>query len=101
MLFLEINKLLFKGVSDVIDSGQHNKIQYNNLSILPNAEMANPKYMEDNQIKVVECPISIINGSLEKIFTSLLAKQQLVISTKSLDFDVKFIFFISAGIVIF
>ena len=54
-----------KGVSDVIDSGQHNKIQYNNLSILPNAEMANPKYI-DNQIKVVECPIVNIHGSLDE-----------------------------------
>ena len=77
-----------KGVSDVIDSGQHNKIQYNNLSILPNAEMANPKYMEDNQIKVAECPIVNIHGSLDEApLDGIHEKQQLVISTKSLDFD--------------
>ena len=77
-----------KGVSDVIDSGQHNKIQYNNLSILPNAEMANPKYMKDNQIKIVECPIVNIHGSLDEApLDGIHEKQQLVISTKSLDFD--------------
>ena len=77
-----------KGVSDVINSGQHNKIQYNNLSILPNAEMANPKYIEDNQIKVVECPIVNIHGSLDEApLDGIHEKQQLVISTKSLDFE--------------
>ena len=35
-----------KGVSDVIESGQHNRIQFNNLSILPNAEMATKENMK-------------------------------------------------------
>ncbi len=34
------------GVSMVIEAGQHNRIQYNNLSILPNAEMAKPEYIK-------------------------------------------------------
>ena len=33
-----------RGVDTLISSGQHNRIQFNNLSILPNAEMADPAY---------------------------------------------------------
>ena len=34
------------GVSSVIDGGQHNRIQFINLAILENTEMANPEYLE-------------------------------------------------------
>ena len=34
------------GVSRLIEQGQHNRIQFNNLSILPNAEMADAGYSE-------------------------------------------------------
>jgi len=37
------------GVSSVIESGQHNRIQFNNLSILPNAEMAEPDYISSGE----------------------------------------------------
>ena len=33
-----------KGVDQLIENGQHNRIQFNNLSILPNAEMGDPAY---------------------------------------------------------
>ena len=39
-----------KGVSDVIQAGQHNRIQFNNLSILPNAEMAKSEYVKKHKI---------------------------------------------------
>ena len=45
------------GVSDVISSGQHNRIQYNNLSILPNAEMARDDYIKSNKIITKSVPI--------------------------------------------
>ena len=76
-----------KGVSDVIDSGQHNRIQYNNLSILPNAEMADPDYLKNNKIRIVEGPIVNIHGSLdESPQDGIHEKQQLVISTNTLNF---------------
>ena len=42
------------GVSMVIASGQHNRIQFNNLSILPNAEMNSAEYKEKYKIKTIE-----------------------------------------------
>ena len=76
-----------KGVSDVIDSGQHNRIQYNNLSILPNAEMADPDYLKNNKIRIVEGPIVNIHGSLdESPQDGIHERQQLVISTNTLSF---------------
>ena len=76
------------GVSQVIQSGQHNRIQYNNLSILPNAEMSYPDSMKNNEIVTVEGPIVNIHGSLDEApEDGIVEKQQLVISTKSLSFD--------------
>ena len=74
-----------EGVSMVIESGQHNRIQYNNLSILPNAEMASDIYMKRNEIKTVETPIVNPHGSQEEIPSDgIYEKQELVISTKDL-----------------
>ena len=35
-----------KGISDVIESGQHNHIQFHDCSVLPNAELAQPATVE-------------------------------------------------------
>ena len=77
-----------KGVSDVIQAGQHNRIQFNNLSILPNAEMAREDYMSRNQIKVVETAIVNPHGSLDETpADGIYEKQKLVISTKDLSLE--------------
>lgn len=77
-----------KGVSDVIQAGQHNRIQFNNLSILPNAEMAREDYMIRNQIKVVETAIVNPHGSLDETpADGIYEKQKLVISTKDLSLE--------------
>jgi radical SAM superfamily enzyme YgiQ (UPF0313 family) len=34
------------GISDVIENGQHNHIQFHDCSVLPNAEMGAPEYLE-------------------------------------------------------
>ena len=34
------------GISQLIENGQHNRIQFNNLSILPNSEMGDPMYQK-------------------------------------------------------
>ncbi len=74
-----------KGVSDVIASGQHNRIQFNNLSILPNAEMANSDYIKKFDIKTIFTPIVNPHGSLdEDPKDGIREKQELVISTKYL-----------------
>ena len=77
-----------KGVSDVIQAGQHNRIQFNNLSILPNAEMAREDYMSRNHIKVVETAIVNPHGSLDETpADGIYEKQKLVISTKDLSLE--------------
>ena len=35
------------GVSNLIQNGQHNRIQFNNLSILPNSEIGESKYQKN------------------------------------------------------
>ena len=77
-----------KGVSDVIESGQHNRIQFNNLSILPNAEMATKENIERDKIITVETPIVNVHGSLDETpEDGINEKQKLVISTKSMNLE--------------
>jgi len=74
------------GVSEVIQSGQYNRIQFNNLSILPNAEMALAHNIKKDEIKTVEAPIVNIHGSLDETpDDGITEKQQLVISTRTMN----------------
>ena len=76
------------GVSSVIQSGQHNRIQFNNLSILPNAEMAEPENMKNDEIKTVSGPIVNVHGSLDEApEDEIYESQQLVISTRTLSYE--------------
>ncbi|MCW8863143.1 MAG: hypothetical protein OQK07_12040, partial [Rhodospirillales bacterium] len=50
------------GAAALMDSGQHNRIQFNNLSILPNAEMADPEYRKKFGIVTVETEILNMHG---------------------------------------
>ena len=76
------------GVSKVINAGQHNRIQYNNLSILPNAEMGSNKYLSKHRIITVETSIVNPHGSLDEIpGDGIYEKQELVISTKNLSIE--------------
>ena len=77
-----------KGVSDVIESGQHNRIQFNNLSILPNAEMATKENIEKDKIVTVQTPIVNVHGSLDETpADGIQEKQELVISTVSMSLN--------------
>tara|TARA_B100000787_G_scaffold169237_1_gene159870 strand:- start:176 stop:2185 length:2010 start_codon:yes stop_codon:yes gene_type:complete len=76
------------GVSQVIAAGQHNRIQYNNLSILPNAEMASPSYMEEHAIITSENPIVNAHGTLDEMpEDGIYEVQNMVVGTKSLPQD--------------
>ena len=52
------NETFKAGVSKIIDDGQHNRIMFYNLSILPNAEMGDPAYQR--QFGMVTVPQQII-----------------------------------------
>jgi len=71
-------------IGEIIANGQHNRIQFNNLSILPNAEMGNPEYQAKFGMEVVETDIINVHGYLHEIENDVKEKQQLVIATKSM-----------------
>ncbi len=71
------------GVDALIESGQHNRIQFNNLSILPNAEMGNPEYQEKHGIQTVRSEIINIHGTKEELEDDVAEWQDLVISTNT------------------
>lgn len=73
------------GIDQLIQSGQHNRIQFNNLSILPNAEMGDPEYLSKFQMETVTSEIINIHGSRETLDDDVLETQEVVISTFSMD----------------
>ncbi len=73
-----------RGMCNLIESGQHSRIQFNNLSILPNAEMAKESYRKEFGIKTVISDIVNMHGTLLYEDESTREKQELVISTNSL-----------------
>ena len=72
------------GVSRVIDNGQHNRIQFNNLSILPNAEMGDPEYQKKYRMEIIESAIINIHGSLAESQEEISEMQELVVATASM-----------------
>lgn len=72
------------GVDHIIKNGQHNRIQFNNLSILPNAEMGNLEYQKEHGLVTVETNIINIHGHLDQADNEIIETQDLVIATKSM-----------------
>lgn len=68
------------GVSEIIADGQHHRIQFNNLSDVPDAEMSNPAYQNLHGMVTVESNIVNIHGALES--DEIPEKQRLVIATR-------------------
>jgi radical SAM superfamily enzyme YgiQ (UPF0313 family) len=73
-----------EGISSVIENGQHNRIQFNNLSILPNAEMGDPEYQKKYGMEIIETEIINIHGSLSETREEILEMQQLVVATAAM-----------------
>lgn len=71
------------GVSSIIENGQHNRIQFNNLSILTNSEMDEPKYQKKYGLDIVETRLINMHGSLSGT-DEVPETQQLVVGTKSM-----------------
>ncbi len=72
------------GVQLLIETGQHNRIQFNNLSILPNAEMGAPEYQKKYGMETVESKIINIHGERVELDDDVPEIQQLVIATASM-----------------
>jgi len=72
------------GTSYLIENGQHNRIQFNNLSILPNAEMGNPEYQEKHGMVTVKSKIFNIHGSMGEVEEEVIEEQELLIATNKM-----------------
>ncbi|MEI7607524.1 MAG: radical SAM protein [Rhodospirillaceae bacterium] len=72
------------GIDQLLESGQHSRIQFNNCTILPNAQMGDPEYLERMNIKFVENHIVNIHGSKEILDDDVPEFQETIISTYSL-----------------
>jgi radical SAM superfamily enzyme YgiQ (UPF0313 family) len=73
-----------EGVCRLIETGQHNRIQFNNLSILPNAEMGDLAYQETYGMVTVESTIINIHGERAALEDDVPEVQQLVIATAAM-----------------
>jgi len=73
-----------RGVDQLIDNGQHNRIQFNNLSILPNAEMGDPAYQRKYGMVTVESKIINIHGERVELDDDVPEVQQLVVATAAM-----------------
>ena len=71
-----------KGVSDLIKMGQHNRIQFNNLSILPNTDMAKPEYLEKYDIQLIENDILSHHSTIQQ--EEIAERQQMVVGTNTM-----------------
>lgn len=72
------------GVSNVIANGQHNRIQFNNLSILPNAEMGAPEYQEKYKLALVETTVVNVHGELVESQDDILETQILSVGSSTM-----------------
>ena len=75
------------GISTLIENGQHNRIQFNNLSILPNSEMGDKVYQKKYGMKLVETNILNMHGSYQGDDFGVPEKQELVIATAAMPKD--------------
>ena len=82
----ETHESFVNGIDAIVSNGQHNRIQFNNLSILPNAEMGNIEYQKKFGFKTVISDIINTHGSLdeERSDPSIREKQVLVVETDSM-----------------
>ena len=69
------------GICWLMDNGQHNRIQFNNLSILPNAEMGDPAYQEKFGMRTVVTRIVNIHGTIDIDPDGIYETQDLVVET--------------------
>jgi hypothetical protein len=75
------------GVSTIMDNGQHNRIQFNNLSILPNSEMGDPEYQARYGMLTVESRIINVHGAIHDVDDAVHETQDLVIATNTMPRD--------------
>lgn len=72
------------GISMTIEHGQHNRIQFGNLSNLPNAPMADPAYTQKYGLLLREVEMVIYHGSIETNPDRIPESVDLVVATETM-----------------
>ena len=72
------------GVSSTTEHGQHNRIQFGNLAILPNAEMGDPEYQKKHGMVTVESRAVIYHGVIAETNREIHETQELVVATSTM-----------------
>jgi len=81
---METYESVIDGISEIITDGQYDRIQFNNLSVLPNAEMGDPKYQEEYGMEIVRAKIVNYHGKKNASMNKIEEHQQLVIATNTM-----------------
>ncbi|MBI4151870.1 radical SAM protein [Candidatus Woesearchaeota archaeon] len=72
------------GVATLLNHGQHNRIQFNNLSILPDAEMGQKEYQKQYGLQTMQCREINVHGSLIEDPEEIFETSELVVATDSM-----------------
>ena len=70
-------------VSSVLERGQHHRVQFHNLTILPNAEMGDPAYQATYGLKTVSTKIVNNHAPADRLEDGIFETQELVIASSS------------------
>ncbi len=73
-----------EAIGTLITNGQHNRIQFNNLSILRNTEMGDPEYQERYSMKIVRTKIINGHGRKNDLISGIEEYQELVVATNTM-----------------
>jgi hypothetical protein len=79
----ETYETLKSGICKLIEDGQNNRIQFNNLSILPNAEMGSKEYQKEHGIVIVESKQVSMHCEVTLGEEDVTEYQELVVGTNS------------------
>lgn len=72
------------GVSLTIVEGQHNRIQFGNLSMMPNAPMADPDYVRQYGLKTVEVRAVTYHGVISESPDEIHETEDIIVETTTL-----------------
>lgn len=73
-----------EGISRTIEMGQHNRIQFGNLSILPNTEMADPEYQKRYGMRTQEVRSVMYHGAIGQEEDGIDEIDELVVATSAM-----------------
>lgn len=80
----ETLKSFKEGVSTLLDLGQHDHIQFNNLSLLPNSEMNSQSHHKLYEYEIVNTAVQSLHGSSVPDASMPVEMQSLVVGTKTM-----------------